>query len=310
MIWEFNQTSVYLQKIKRGSPGMAPPPETSSTPVTSSPYRRNVALLAVAQAMFMTTQSMGIATTPLAGYSLLGADKSLATLPIFLTHAGIMATTISASLLMGRIGRLNGFSIGAVLTEIFGLLAAFAIWIQSFELLCVAAFIQGSGAAFAWYYRFAAADTSPAAFKPKAIAYVMAGGIVAGLVGPELAKLGVDWFAPVTFLGVYLVISLVGGLNLVLMQGLRIPKLTVAEKADGGRPLGIIMRQPAYIAALNRTRTFAKPIATRLETGSFYAAEAYHQQFMRRNPNHPYILAWDVARVQRLKARFPGVYVG
>ena len=55
---------------------------------------------------------------------------------------------------------------------------------------------------------------------------------------------------PATFLGVYLVISLVGGLNLVLMQGLRIPKLTVAEKADGGRPLGIIMRQPAYIAAL------------------------------------------------------------
>lgn len=66
----------------------------------------------------------------------------------------------------------------------------------------------------------------------------------------------------------------------------------------------------AYITALNRTRTFTKPIATRLETGSFYAAETYHQQFMRRNPNHPYILAWDVARVQRLKARFPGVYVG
>ena len=193
----------------------------TGTPETSSSYRSNVALLAVAQAMFMTTQTMGIATTPLAGHSLLGADKALATLPIFLTHCGIMATTIPASLLMGRIGRSDGFLLGALLTAIFGLVAAFAIWIRSFELLCVAAFIQGSGAAFAWYYRFAAADASPAAFKPKAISYVLAGGIAAGLVGPELAKLGVDWLAPVTFLGVYLIISLVGGLNLVLMQGLR-----------------------------------------------------------------------------------------
>ena len=220
----------------------------STEPATS--YRSNVVLLAVAQALFMITQSMGIATTPLAGHALLGADKSLATLPIFLTHAGIMAGTIPASLLMGRIGRRNGFSIGAVLTEIFGLLAGYAVWVQSFELLCVAAFIQGVGASFAWYYRFAAADASPGAFKSKAISYVMAGGVVAGIVGPEIAKLGVNWFQPITFLGVYIAIALTGAVNLVMLQGLRIPNLTQAEQKDGGRPLSVIVRQPGYIAAL------------------------------------------------------------
>lgn len=213
-------------------------------------YRRNVAVLAFAQALFMTTQAMGIATTPLAGHSLLGADKSLATLPIFLNHAGIMLTTIPASLLMGRIGRRAGFTIGAFLAIVFGLLAAYAIYVRSFELLCVSALLQGSAAAFAWYYRFAAADASPDVFKPKAISYVLAGGIAAGFIGPEIAKSTVDWFAPVTFLGVYVAITVVGVLSMLLMQFLRIPQLSASEKAEGGRPLSVIARQPTYIAAL------------------------------------------------------------
>ena len=213
-------------------------------------YRRNVALLAVAQALFMCTQSMGIATTPLAGHSLLGVDKSLATLPIFLNHAGIMLTTIPASLLMGRIGRRAGFTIGAGLAIVFGLLAAYAVLHQSFELLCVSALLQGSAAAFAWYYRFAAADTSPDEFKPKAISYVMAGGIAAGFIGPQIAKWTVDWFAPVTFVGVYIAIAITGLLSVLLLRFLSIPRLSTAERTEGGRPLFTIARQPTYIAAL------------------------------------------------------------
>ncbi|MFM5883994.1 MAG: peptide-methionine (S)-S-oxide reductase MsrA [Novosphingobium sp.] len=64
----------------------------------------------------------------------------------------------------------------------------------------------------------------------------------------------------------------------------------------------------AYIAALNKARAFGKPLATKIETGAFYPAERYHQDFMRRNPNHPYIQAWDVARLAKLKAAFPAVY--
>ena len=220
-----------------------------ASPDTQQSFRRNVALLSMAQAMFLTTQAMGIATTPLAGHALL-EDKTLATVPIFLTHASIMASTIPASLLMGRIGRRMGFTLGAVLTILFGLLAGFAIWVHSFPLLCLAACLQGAGAAFAWYYRFAAADASPVSFRPRAISYVLAGGVAAGVLGPELAKHTVNWFAPVTFLGVYLAIALVAATNLALLQGLRIPKLSSAERAGGGRPIGEIARQPAFIGAL------------------------------------------------------------
>lgn len=222
----------------------------TSSPASTPHFRRNVALLAIAQALFMCTQSMGIATTPLAAHSMLGADKSLATVPIFLNHVGIMLTTFPASLLMGRIGRRAGFTIGGILAIVFGALAVYAVIIKSFELLCVSALLQGSAAAFAWYYRFAAADTSPDGFKPKAISYVMAGGVVAGIVGPQIAKWTVNWFAPITFMGVYVAIAITGALSVVLMQFLRIPQLTAAERAQGGRPLGEIVRQPIFIGAI------------------------------------------------------------
>jgi MFS family permease len=221
----------------------------SAAPEKSAVYR-NVGILAVAQGLFMSVQGMGIATSPLAGYALLGTDKSLATLPIFLNHAGIMLTTIPASLLMARIGRRAGFTIGALTAIAFGLLAAYAVWVQSFWLLCASTFLQGASAAFAWYYRFAAADASHAAFRPKAISLVMAGGVIAGFLGPQIAKWTVHWFDPVAFAGVYVAIAVLGFTSLVLVQALRIPGLSSAERAEGGRPLRKIVRQPAYVVAL------------------------------------------------------------
>lgn len=218
-------------------------------PDDASSYRRNVPLLSIAQGMFMTVQSMGTVTLPLAALAML-EQKWLATMPLFLNHAGIMAMTIPASLLMARIGRRWGFTIGAMLSVLFGTIAAVAVWHRSFELLCLAAFLKGSAAAFAHYYRFAAADVSPLSLKPRAISYVMAGGIAAGFIGPELAKRTVDWFAPVTFMGVFVALSIIAAASLLLLQTLRIPPLTVQEKAKGGRPMREIVRQPAYITAV------------------------------------------------------------
>lgn len=214
-------------------------------------YRRNVPLLALAQGLFMTVQSMGTVTLPLAALAMLEPKwQWLATMPLFLNHAGIMAITIPASLLMARIGRRWGFTIGATLSVLFGTSAAVAVWLHSFELLCFSAFLKGSAAAFAHYYRFAAADVSPLPLKPRAISYVLAGGIAAGFIGPELAKSTVDWFAPVTFAGVFVALSLVAAASLILLQALRIPPLTTAEQAKGGRPLGQIARQPQFITAV------------------------------------------------------------
>ena len=105
--------------------------------IFADPQRRNVALLALAQALFMSVQGMGIAATPLAAYALLGVgEKWLATVPIFLVHLAIMGTTIPASLLMGAIGRRAGFSLGALLGVACGRVGCVALYRQSFPLMC------------------------------------------------------------------------------------------------------------------------------------------------------------------------------
>ena len=218
--------------------------------IPAQSQNRNIAVLALAQALFMSVQSIGIATTPLAGYGLLDADhKWLATAPIFLVHLGIMATTIPASLLMGMIGRRTGFSVGAVIGVLSGLTSCLALYRQSFPLLCVGALLQGMQGAFFWYFRMAAADASEPAYRAKAISLVMAGGVLAGFLGPQTAKWSVDWL-PVAFAGVYLVSAGFSLAVLALVQLVRIPTLTAEERAVAGRPMREIARQPAYRVAL------------------------------------------------------------
>jgi MFS family permease len=217
----------------------------------ADPQRRNVAVLALAQALFMSVQAMGIAATPLAAYMLLGPDdKWLATTPVFLVHLGIMGTTIPASLLMGLIGRRAGFSIGALFGILSGAVSCAALYRQSFPLLCVGALFQGMQAAFFWYFRLAAADGTEPAFRAKAISLVMAGGVLAGLIGPQVAKWSVDWLAPVTFAGVYVAMAGFSIAVLALVQLVQIPRLSAEERATQGRPMSEIARQPAYRVAL------------------------------------------------------------
>jgi MFS family permease len=212
---------------------------------------RNVGVLALTQALFMSVQSMAAATTPLAGYMLLSPqEKWMATIPVFLMHFGLMTTTIPASLLMAAIGRRGGFTIGACTGIASGLVGCAAMYQHSFLSLCGAAFLQGMAAAFAWYFRFAAADAADPAFRAKAISLVMAGGVLAGVLGPQTAKWAMDWLAPVTFAGVYLVAAGFSLAVLALVQSLRIPHLSPRERAAGGRPMGQIARQPAYRVAL------------------------------------------------------------
>ncbi|MAI47967.1 MAG: MFS transporter [Hyphomicrobiaceae bacterium TMED74] len=109
---------------------------------------------------------------------------------------------------------------------------------------------MGGSAGFAWYYRFAAADAADEAYRPKAISLVMAGGIVAGLIGPQTAEYAVDWFNPIMFAGVYVLVIVYSVLSLLIIQTLRIPKLKPEEHKSGGRPLHVIARQPTYIVAI------------------------------------------------------------
>jgi MFS family permease len=213
--------------------------------------RRNISVLALAQALFMSVQGMGIAASPLAAHALLAPDDQwLATAPIFLVHLAVMGTTIPASLLMGVIGRRAGFSLGAVFGLAFGVFGCLAMYQHSFPMLCLASVFQGMQAAFFWYFRLAAADASEPSYRSRAISLVMAGGVLAGFIGPQAAKWAVDWLAPVTFAGIYFAAAGFSLAVLVLVQLLRIPRLSLEDRSGGGRPIAVIARQPAYRVAV------------------------------------------------------------
>ena len=207
-------------------------------------------LLAVCQALYISGTTLMIVTAPLVGKMLLPEDPGWATAPLFFHHGGVMSATIPASLLMRRTGRRAGFMLGAVIGCIGALIAVEAIYQLSYWGFCLGVFVIGWFNGFAIFYRFAAADTATPEFRPKAISLVLAGGLLAAIIGPELAKHTLDWLAPVFYAGSYL--SLVGlyVLSFCLLAFVRIPTLSAEERRDTGRPLLEILRQPGCIVAI------------------------------------------------------------
>lgn len=213
------------------------------------PTRRNVFLLAACQALAMSGSSMMAAVSGLAGY-MIAEDKGLATLPIACQFLATMLSTVPASLIMRRIGRRAGFTIGQCIGMIGAAIAGYAIYAIDFPLFIAGSFLVGVHNAFWQYYRFAAADTATEAFRARSISYVLAGGVAAAIIGPELAKLSVDLFEPVRFAGSYLAFVLVVLVSISVLQFIDIPRPGAAERRETGRPLGLIARQPKFIVAV------------------------------------------------------------
>lgn len=226
---------------------------TGATPhafVDDGLARRNALLLAMAQAVGGASASIVIATGPLIGYMMLGADKSLATLPVSAMVLGTAFGTIPAGIVMRRFGRRAGFTGAAALSALSGLLASYAIFKDVFLLFTLAVCLGGFAGAFVQQYRFAAADTASDAFRPKAISWVLAGGILAGIVGPQTVIWTREMFAPILFAGTYIAQAGLALVALCLLAFIRIPKPPrVSHAASGGRPLLEIMRQPRFIVA-------------------------------------------------------------
>ncbi|MEQ9122916.1 MAG: MFS transporter [Alphaproteobacteria bacterium] len=215
----------------------------------SDPAKRNVLILAVCQALYMTGTSLMIATGPLAG-KILTPEPGWETLPLAAHHAGVMLATIPASQLMRRIGRRAGFMLATWFGVAGATLAGMAMLQGSFLLLCVGVCIVGWFNGFAIFYRFAAADTASAEFRPRAISWVMTGGLFAAFLGPELANYTKDMLAPAVFAGSYFSLIGVYILSFILLSGVRIPKLTAEERKSSGRPLLTILAQPQCAVAV------------------------------------------------------------
>ena len=210
--------------------------------------RKNVAVLATAQALLLANSSTAIAINGLAGYAL-ASNKALATLPVTGWVIGAAVATFPASMLMKRVGRRGGFSFGVLVGMLGAAICSLAVALGDFWLLCLGTLVFGAYNGFAQYYRFAAADAAPGDFKSKAISLVLAGGLVGGIIGPEVSKLTVDMFST-RFLGAYLFLMVFLVIVLAVVQLLNIPPLTAAEQRETGRPLGRIVSQPVFIVAV------------------------------------------------------------
>lgn len=211
--------------------------------------RRNVLLLALSQGLFMIGTSTMIAEAALVGH-LLADNKALATVPVALQQFAVMFTTFPASLLMRKIGRRGGFSVGAAFGILGTSVATLGVLWGSFWIFCLGAILNGVYNGFGQFYRFAAVDGSSDAWRSKAISYTLAGGIIAAVLGPELAKLSKDWLAPVDYAGSFAALIGVSILALLVLQFIRIPPPSAAERSGEGRPLGEIARNPTFLVAV------------------------------------------------------------
>lgn len=209
---------------------------------------RQVLLLATAQALFQTASVMVMAVGGLAG-ALVTGDPRLATAPIAAMFLGTALSTVPASMWMARVGRRPGFVFGAALGVLAGRVAALGLWLGSLVVLSIGTFLVGAYQAFAQFYRFAAGEVADDAFRPRSISLVLAGGIVAALLGPAIGRLGGPLMSP-TYVGSFLLLALVSIVAALLLTRLQMPAPPPTQAGLVARPLAQIIRQPTYLVAL------------------------------------------------------------
>ncbi|WP_281857327.1 MFS transporter [Litoreibacter halocynthiae] len=223
-----------------------------NAPTRSDPRtRRNVAVLVGAQAILGSQMPMLFVVGGLVGNTLT-PNPCLATLPISMIVFGSMTTAPWISPLMQRQGRRNGFIIGALAGALGAAIAGYGLYIGSFLMLLLGSYVSGIYMSAQGFYRFAAADGASEQFRPKAISYVMAGGLLSAIIGPQLNKLMFD-FSVIPFLGSYVAIVVLNLLGLFLFFLLDLPNaaaLAAAKTSDAVRSKLELLKTPRVAVAI------------------------------------------------------------
>ena len=211
--------------------------------------RRNVIVLVMAQALLGSQMPMIFTIGGLAGQSL-ASNICFATLPISLIVLGSMLTATPISWFMQRFGRRAGFFVGALGGALGGAVGAWGLYLASFPMFLAGSFLTGIYMSAQGFYRFAAADTASEDFRPKAISYVLAGGLVSAIIGPQMVKLTADAYV-VPFIGTYIAVIAVNLVGALLFLFLDIPKPPVpAEDAPRGRSRWELLTTPRIAVAV------------------------------------------------------------
>lgn len=210
---------------------------------------RQVGLLAIAQALFQTGSVLVMTIGGLAG-QLVASRPEWATTPIACMFLGTAVAMFPASALMARRGRRTGFVAGALLGVAGGVIATIGVYLGALWILSLGTLFFGMYAAFAQFYRFAAGEVADDAFRARAIALVLAGGVVAALLGPALARLEGSLPVPL-YAGSFLVLAVLSALACLVLGRLRMPAQDLGDVHTARRrPWRVVVTQPAYLGAL------------------------------------------------------------
>ncbi len=180
----------------------------------------------------------------------LAPTPELTTLPVAIQFIGLMISTIPASMIMAKTGRKRGFFIGNSLGVLGAFLCMFAIFSTSFVLYCAGTAFIGIGIGFGNLYRFAALEVCDEDKKSQALSLTMAGGVIAAILGPNLAIYSQRLMPEPPFLAAFFVLALLYVLALVLISKIHIPDTYSHDPKNTGRPLSVIARQPIFIIAV------------------------------------------------------------
>jgi MFS family permease len=226
---------------------------TAAIAEAGSEGRRTAILLAAAQAIVGSAAPIAISLGALAGQYLLGPDKSLATAPITGFNLGVALGALPAAAIIRSLGHRGGFMTGTVVTAFGGLIATLALFRSGFWLFAFGLCVIGVGGAFVQQFRFAAADNAPPEFKARAISFVLAGGIITAVLGPQIVIYTRELLAPVMFAGSFAAILPLAAVGALILSFLQVSSRTegVTETAaSDARPLVEIVTQPRFVAAL------------------------------------------------------------
>ena len=210
---------------------------------------RNIALLAMCQALTQSSNTLMFASSALAVLTIVSPDMRMwANMPITMQHLGVMLTVFPASMLMMRRGRKFGFRTGSVMGMIGASLAALGLGLGSFAVMCLGGIFLGNAIANMQLYRFAAVELAPGAFRAQAISYVTAGGVIAGIVGPSLARFTPDLWVPL-FQASFIAVVVVHVIVFIILGFIEFPEVKPEDTSGPQRPLSEIVTQPAFMVA-------------------------------------------------------------
>ena len=225
----------------------------SSLPVVADDRlaKRNAMVLAVAQALAGGNNTVIAATAGIIG-TMLASDPGLATLPVSVMVCGIWFGTLPQGYLAKHFGRRFALQTGSVVGTLAGLVSCVAVLNGSFELFLVGTFGCGFYASAHNSYRFAACDVASDAYKPKAISFVLAGGVMAGFIGSGTVIATKDWWAPHLFAATFIAQAALAAIAGLVLTQLKLPPPAARGERDlnPGRPLTEIARQPLFVAAV------------------------------------------------------------